>query len=114
ARSPAAAPVAGGLVAPAVGGLVEHVDDAAPRRLPPTRRAAHNEGLARDHARYALALGHGVGVHHPGHDLLVGAEIGGGDVEVGADHEDDLRGVAAREVLALAGGHGPRGAPHAA
>ena len=90
------------LLAQALGRLVEHVDDAAPGGLAPARGAAHDDRLAGDDPGHALALGHGVGVHHPGHGLLVGAEVGGGDVEIGADHEDDLGGVAAGEVLPLA------------
>ena len=79
-----------------------------------SRRAADDEGLARDHAGHAAALGHGVGVHHPGHGLLVGAEIGRGNVEVGADEQHDLRRIATGERFELVAGHGAGRAPHAA
>jgi hypothetical protein len=39
---------------------------------------------------------------------------GAGNVDVGADHQDDLGGVAAREVLALAQRERARVAAHAA
>src|SRR5438046_1388663 len=70
---------------------------------PPTAagQAADAERLAGDHAGYALALGHRVRVHHPGHRLLIGAEVRGGNVQVRADHEDDLGGIASGEVLLL-------------
>ena len=42
---------------------------------------------------------HRVGVHHPGHRLLVGADIGGRDVVLGADQRADLAGVAAGHAV---------------
>ena len=42
---------------------------------------------------------HGVGVHDPGHRLLVGVYIGCGNIFFGSDEVDDLRGVAARHAL---------------
>ena len=59
------------------------------------------ERFAGHHPRHALPLGHRVGVHDPGHRLLIGAEIRGRDVEIGPDEKDDLGGVAPREGLAL-------------
>ena len=81
--------------------LVEDVHDAASGGLPASGRAADDDRLARHDTGHGPALGHRVGVHHPGHRLLVGAHVGGGDVEVGADHQDDLGGVAPGEALPL-------------
>src|SRR3990172_525224 len=50
-----------------VRGVVDGVDDAPARRLAAAGGAAHDERLARGDAAHALALGHRVGVHHPGH-----------------------------------------------
>ena len=44
---------------------------------------------------------HADGVHHPGHDLGVGVDVGGRDVAVGPDHDTDLARIAAGEVLEL-------------
>src|SRR5437899_308160 len=93
--------------------LVEGVDDAAARGFPPPSGAADDERLAGDDARDGLALSHRVGVHHPRHRLLIGAEVRRRDVVIGADHEHDLGGIASREVLPLGHRHCPRVAPHA-
>jgi hypothetical protein len=87
---------------------------AASGGLAPPRRPADDDRLARDDAGHALALGHRVGVHHPRHRLLVGPHVRRGNVEVGADHQDDLGGVAAGEVLALLKRELPRVAAHPA
>jgi hypothetical protein len=55
-----------------------------------------------------------VGVHDPGHHLLVGAQVRRRDVAVGADHLDDLGRVAARDALELAGRELARVDAHAA
>jgi hypothetical protein len=73
-------------------------------RLGTPQRAADLDGLAGDHAGHRVALLLGVGIHHPGHHLGVGAEIRGGDVAVRSDHVDDLGGVAARHSLQLGAG----------
>src|ERR1019366_3920341 len=46
-----------------------------------------------------VARVHGVGVHDPRHDLLIGIDVGRGDVAFGPDKIDDLGGVAARDLL---------------
>ena len=51
--------------------------------------------------------GHRVGVHHPRHGLLIGPHIGSGDVLVGADQGDQLRGVAPGQTLELSFRVGP-------
>jgi hypothetical protein len=45
---------------------------------------------------------HRVGVHHPRHDLIVGVDVGRGDVLLGADRVDDLGDVAAGQRFELA------------
>src|SRR5439155_10827771 len=48
-----------------------------------------------------VALKHGYSIHDPGHRLRVGVDIGGGDVNLGADDGRDLGRVAARQALEL-------------
>jgi hypothetical protein len=45
---------------------------------------------------------HAVGVHHPGHHLLVGVDVWSGDVLLGTDRVDDFGDVAAGECFELA------------
>src|SRR5437868_14789346 len=40
-------------------------------------------------------------VHHPGHDLRVGIDVGCWDIPIGPDQDADLAGVAAGQVLQL-------------
>ena len=68
-------------------------------------RAADVERLAGDHAGDGLAHVHGVGVHDPGHGLLVGVHVGRGNVLLRSDEVDDLRGVAAGHALQFALAH---------
>jgi hypothetical protein len=49
-----------------------------------------------------MALVHRVRVEDPRHHARVGADVGGGDVLLGADFVDDLARVAARQPLELA------------
>ena len=46
-----------------------------------------------------------VGVHDPGHDLGVGADIGGGNVLVRPQQDGDLAGVAAGQPLQFSRTH---------
>ena len=61
-------------------------------------------GFARDNGGDAVAGLHGIGVHEPGHDLAVGADVGRGDVAVGADEQADLGRVAPGQVFEFAPG----------
>ncbi len=85
--------------------LVADDGDAAAGGLAASARAAEVDGLAGDDGVDGLAHVHGVGVHDPGHGLLVGAHVGGGNVFFGADEFDELGGVAASHALELALGH---------
>ena len=69
--------------------------DAAACGLVAAARAADVDGLAGDDSSDGLAHVHGVGVHDPGHGLLVGAHVGGGNVFFRADEFDQLGGVTA-------------------
>src|SRR5436189_174068 len=81
---------------------------AAGIRIAPAERSAHLQRLAGDDSRRRVPDMHAVGVHHPRHDLLIGVDVGRGDVLLGADRVDDFRDVAAGEGFELAAGH-PRG-----
>ena len=76
--------------------------DAAPGRLAPAERAAGGDRLAGDDLGDGPALVHGIGVHEPGHHLLVGAHVGRHHVGVRPDEGDHLLHVAARQRLQLA------------
>ena len=65
-------------------------------------RAAHLDRLAGDHGGGGAAHVHGVGVHDPGHGLLVGAQVGRGNVALRAEPLAQLRGVAARDAFEFA------------
>ena len=71
-------------------------------------------GFPVTHGRHRLAHVHGIGVHHPRHDLFVGVDVGGGNVFFGADEFDQFGGVAARHALDFAHRHLVRIADHAA
>ena len=62
---------------------------------------ADGERLARDDAQHGVPDVHRVRVEDPGHDLRVGADVGGGDVLLGADLVDDLARVAPGQPLLL-------------
>src|SRR5207245_3897783 len=53
-------------------GLFADDHDAASGCLAAAARAAHVERLARNHGRYGLAHGHGIGIHNQSHTLAVG------------------------------------------
>ena len=78
---------------------------AAAGRLAPPERAAELHRLAGDDRGRRVADVHGIGVHHPRHDLRVGVDVGRRDVLFGADCIDDLGDVAACQRFDLALGH---------
>src|SRR5438874_1641998 len=61
--------------------------------------------LARDDLRAGVADAHAVGVHDPGHGLLVGPQVGGHHVHARPNHAQDFLGKAAGEALLLAHGN---------
>ena len=63
--------------------------------------AADVDRLAGDDGGDGVAFVHGVGVHDPGHDLGVGADIGGRNIPIGADEEADLGRVSPGQALKL-------------
>ena len=62
-------------------------------------------GLPVTTAGHRLPHVHGVGVHHPCHGLLVGVDVGRGNVFFRADEFDQLGGVAAGHALQFAARH---------
>ena len=77
--------------------------DAVAGRLAPAERAAGADRLAGDDLRHGHALIHGIGVHEPGHHLLVGAHVRRHHVGPRADEGNHFLHVAAGEVLELLG-----------
>ena len=92
---------------------VDH-HDAGAGRLVAEDRAADRDRLAGHDLRHRVADLHRVGVHHPGHRLLVRRHVGGRDVLLRADHRQELGGEAAGQPLELARRHLPRVAADAA
>jgi len=82
--------------------LARHDHHTASGRLATPARTTQFQRLAGHDARRRVADVHAVGVHHPRHHLLVGVDVGRGDVLLGADEVDDLRDVAARQRFDLA------------
>ena len=87
-------------------GLTGDDGDAAASGFATTARAAERDGLAGDDGGNGLADVHGVGVHDPGHGLLVGVDVGSGDVFFGADELDESCGVATGHAFEFTLGHG--------
>src|SRR5919206_273081 len=88
--------------------LAHRVEAPARGGLASSLRAAERDGLARHDAEFRVAAQHRDGVHYPRHRLLVGVNVGRGDVSVGADDGRYLDGVAARQTFELAHRHGLR------
>ena len=79
---------------------LDHHHDARAGRLVAEERAADRDRLAGDDLRHGVAHLHRVGVHHPGHRLLVRRHVGRGDVLLRADERRELGGEAARDRAA--------------
>src|SRR5205807_5204317 len=94
-------------------GLVAYHHHAAAGSLAASTGAADVDGLPRHHRRDCLAHVHGIGVHHPRHDLFVGIHVGRGNVFFRSDEFDQLGGVAPRHALDFAHRHFVRIADHA-
>ena len=88
--------------------LLEHapgeIGDAAAGSLAAAERAARRHRLAGDDLGHGAALVHRIGVHEPGHHLLVGAHVGRHHVGMRADERNHLLHVAARQPFQLAPG----------
>src|SRR5215472_2446797 len=80
-------------------GFVADDHDAAACGFTAAARPANVDRLAGDNSRHRLPHVHGIGVHHPGHGLFVRVDIGCGYIFLGAEEFDQLRGVAARQLL---------------
>ena len=94
--------------------LVAHHADAAACRFAAAPRSAYVQRLSRHHAGHRLPHMHGVGIHDPGHGLLVGVDVRRGHVLLRPDKFDQLRGIAAGHSLQLADRHLLGVANHAA
>ena len=82
------------------------IGDAAPGGFAPAERAARRHRLAGDDLGHGLALIHRIGVHEPGHHLLVGAHVGRHHVGMRTDERNHLLHVAPRQRFQLAPGDG--------
>ena len=68
----------------------------------PALAAADADRFSRDHCRDRAAVMHAQGVHDPGHDAGVCANVGGGNIALRADDQADLGGITAGHALELA------------
>ena len=75
--------------------------DAVARRLAPAQSAAGADRLAGHDLRHGDALVHRVGVHEPGHHLLIGAHVRRHHVDPRADEGNHFLHIAAGYVLEL-------------
>ncbi len=81
------------------------IGDAAAGGLAPAERAAGSDRLSGDDLGHGAALVHRIGVHEPGHHLLVGAHVRRHHVGVRPDEGDHLLHVAPRQRLQFALGN---------
>ena len=79
----------------------DNKDTAAASRLVAAVGAAEGQRLARDHTRHHIAFVHAVGIHDPGHDLLVGVDVRRGNVFFGTDDFHQLGGEAPGHAFQL-------------
>ena len=79
----------------------DQVNNAASGRLAPAGGAADRHRLAGHDLADRMADIGGIGVHEPGHDLLVGAHVGRHDVGMRPDERDHLLHIAAGHRLQL-------------
>ena len=82
--------------------FARHDHDAAAGGFAPPQRAAELDRLAGHDGRRGVADVHRVGVHHPGHDLLVGVHVRRRHVLFRTDRVDDFGDVAPRQRFDLA------------
>ena len=96
------------------GGLGHEEHQPTPCCLPSGDASAEGGWLSGHHRRDRVADVLRVGVHEPRHDLLVGPQVGGGDVCLRPDHVDDLHREPAGDPLQLGPGETHRVDPHPA
>src|SRR5438445_11692821 len=77
--------------------LARHEQQPAAGCLESSTRTAERDRLASYHARLDVALLHREGVHHPGHNLWAGADVGRGNVDGWTDQVENPGDVAAGE-----------------
>ena len=82
--------------------LVADDHQAAAGGLAAALRAAHLNRLAGDHGGGGAPHVHRVGVHDPGHDLLVGAQVRRRNVALGTEPLDQFGCVAPRDAFEFA------------
>ena len=72
------------------------------RRITAARRAPQRDRLASDNARHVVAAHHGVFVHHPGHNLWRGVDVGRWNISLLADIVADGPNIGAAQSFELA------------
>ena len=87
---------------------------ASPGSLRPSLRAAQIQRFSGHYGRHGVALVHGIGIHDPGHGLLVRAHVGRRHVALRSDEFQNLGRVAPGDSLQLAFAQNLRIADHAA
>src|SRR5204863_3992162 len=82
-------------------GLIANDHQPAAGGLTASARSAHVHRLAGDHGGDGLPHVHGIGIHHPGHDLLVGAHVRGGNIFFRPDEFHEFGGITASDLFNL-------------
>ena len=92
-------PSAINLDAALVCGQREKADQTPTGGLAPGYRASQRRRFPGDHRRLRVSHVLAVGIHYPGHYLLIGPHVGSRDVLVGTDEVDDLGRIATGHPL---------------
>ena len=77
----------------------DEIDESSTGRFGASQRSAEHDRLARDDFGNRVADLLAVGVHDPGHDLSVRAQVGSRNILVRPDHADDFHRVATGQPL---------------
>src|ERR1043166_120854 len=85
--------------------LVDNKQYAATGRLSPARRTTQVDWFTGYHCGDSVTRVHRIGVHDPGHGLLVGIHVGGGHVLLRSDEVQEFSRVAAGHALDFADRH---------
>jgi hypothetical protein len=86
------------------GGRLDQIDQTAARRLVASAGPAEDERFAGDDGWHRMPDLLAVGIHDPGHDSFVCAQIGSGNVLLRSNHGADFGGEPSREPLEFVAG----------
>src|SRR5688572_22936549 len=82
-------------------GFTQRIETATRSRFRTSLRTAERDRFASDDTEFGMTAYHRDRVHDPRHCLLVGVNVGRGNVAIGTNDGRDLESVAARQSLQL-------------